>query len=49
MYYVDIIYFPTVPKKTEFLDNSSINIDILTVFFGRREAVTISYVVNTHV
>ena len=27
-----------VPKKTEFLDKSSINIDILPVYFGRREA-----------
>ena len=26
--------FPKVPKKTEYLDKCSINIDILTVFFG---------------
>ena len=30
---------PTVPKKNEFLDKSSININVLTVFPGRREAL----------
>ena len=31
--------FPTFPKKTDFLDKSSINIDILPSFLDRREVL----------